>query len=302
MRLGWAIAAGEAMAGCRVSRARVVYVVAEGGRGAAKRVAALRGRLGAGADGWFLLIVSPVNLLDARADLPALVERLRGVEGGAGLVVVDTLSRAMAGGDENASTDMGALVKNLDAIRAATGAHVMAIHHSGKDRAKGARGHSLLRAATDTEIEVEDGKIVATKQRDIEARASLVFHLEGVTVGTDDEGRVISSAVACIAQEGQEAPREPIAGALSDAALDLIRREAATGAWLFDRRARARWFGSVVADAVGLDMEKEGDAVEAIVASLERDRVIGARRRFDASRNRRKFVILGNGGVFDAFA
>ena len=31
----------------------------------------------------------------------------------------------------------------------------MLVHHTGKDTAKGARGHSLLRAATDTEIEVK---------------------------------------------------------------------------------------------------------------------------------------------------
>ena len=44
---------------------------------------------------------------------------------------------------------MGALVKHFDKIRQATGAHVMVVHHSGKDAARGARGHSLLRAATE---------------------------------------------------------------------------------------------------------------------------------------------------------
>ncbi len=50
---------------------------------------------------------------------------------------------------------MGALVRCMDLIRQETGACVLFVHHSGKDAAKGARGHSLLRAAIDTEIEVK---------------------------------------------------------------------------------------------------------------------------------------------------
>ena len=40
------------------------------------------------------------------------------------LVVIDTLSRAMSGGDENGAKDMTAFVANLDAIRHA-GPHVI---------------------------------------------------------------------------------------------------------------------------------------------------------------------------------
>jgi RecA-family ATPase len=58
-------------------------------------------------------------------------------------VVIDTLSRALAGGNENAPDDMGALVINTDKVRQLTGAALIYIHHSGKDAALGARGHSL---------------------------------------------------------------------------------------------------------------------------------------------------------------
>ena len=68
------------------------------------------------------------------------------------LIVIDTLSRAFASGNENDSADMGALVRNSDRLRRETGAAVAWVHHTGKDTAKGARGHSLLRAATDVEI------------------------------------------------------------------------------------------------------------------------------------------------------
>jgi RecA-family ATPase len=51
----------------------------------------------------------------------------------------------MAGGNENAPDDMGALVRNIDRLRAETGAAVLLVHHTGKDTSRGARGHSLAR-------------------------------------------------------------------------------------------------------------------------------------------------------------
>jgi hypothetical protein len=119
---------------------------------------------------------------------------------GVALVVIDTLSRAMQGGNENASEHMGAFVINVDKLRIATGAHVMIVHHSGKDKAKGARGHSLLRAATDTEIEVEAGQVKATKQRDLELPKPMPFRLESIEIGRDSEGEVVTSAVALLGE------------------------------------------------------------------------------------------------------
>jgi hypothetical protein len=74
-------------------------------------------------------------------------------------------------------------------------AHLMVIHHSGKDRAKGARGHSLLRAATDTEIEVERGRVTVTKQRDMDGEFKQAFRLRAVNIGTDRDGGWVSSCV-----------------------------------------------------------------------------------------------------------
>ena len=121
------------------------------------------------------------------------------------MIVVDTLSRAMAGGDENGPTDMTAFIANLDALRNATGAHIMIVHHSGKDTAKGARGHSSLRAATDTEVELEvDGKIrtaTATKQRDLEPQEPIVFQLKVHELGRDEDGDAVTT---CTIREASE--------------------------------------------------------------------------------------------------
>lgn len=191
MDISYHVATGLQWAGRRVARAAVLYVAAEGGQGARKRAAALSARYGAA--GEFLFLLHPVNLLRADADLGPLIATIRDSGLVFGLIVIDTLSRAMAGGDENASTDMGAMVKHLDALRAATGAHLMVVHHSGKDRAKGARGHSLLRAATDTEIEVADRVISVTKQRDLDGSFASGFELDVAVLGVDAEGDPVTS-------------------------------------------------------------------------------------------------------------
>jgi hypothetical protein len=93
---------------------------------------------------------------------------------------------------------MGALVKNIDALRDELDCHLMLVHHSGKNAAKGARGHSLLRAATDTEISVENGIIRATKQRDMEFAPQVPFELKSVPLHEMPDGEVKTSAVAVV--------------------------------------------------------------------------------------------------------
>lgn len=96
---------------------------------------------------------------------------------------------------------MGRFVANCDRLRLSTGAHVLVVHHSGKDDARGARGHSLLKAAADTEIAVEknevSGVITATvaKQRDHRVGDPFAFRLIPVQVGTDENGEPVTSCV-----------------------------------------------------------------------------------------------------------
>lgn len=197
--LAFHIAAELAWAKCKVRAGAVVYVAAEGGAGVYKRLAALREHYPDVGDIPLFVIKFPIDLLHGKEHAQALVRLCQEAASEAGmpleLVVIDTLSRAMSGGDENSSTDMGAMVKSFDAIREATGAHLMVIHHSGKDRARGARGHSLLRAATDTEIEIERGKLTVTKQRDMEGDFHQPFELTNVTIGLDSDGAVVTSCV-----------------------------------------------------------------------------------------------------------
>jgi hypothetical protein len=148
----WHVAAGRAWGGKAVRQGTVVYVAAEGGQSVTRRFGALRAHYPDMPEVPLHLVPCAVDLLDPRASLAQLIALIKDVEARApspiSLVVVDTLSRAFAGGNENESTDMGAFVANMDALRAATGAHVAIVHHTGKDKARGARGHSLLLVAT----------------------------------------------------------------------------------------------------------------------------------------------------------
>ena len=88
---------------------------------------------------------------------------------------------------------------NINQLKAHFNCHVMIIHHTGKDKSKGARGHSSLRAALDTEIELKvDGSIrtaKVTKQRDMESGKKVAFTLDIVQLGLDSEGEVITNCI-----------------------------------------------------------------------------------------------------------
>ncbi len=200
--LAYHVAIGAPWRGRRVIQASVLYLAAEGGRGVINRVAALKQSHGV-LDVPLAVKRAGLDLLHDQADLQHIVDLSEEVRAkipeAPHLIVIDTLSRVMAGGDENSAADMTALIRNIDAIRATTGAHILTVHHTGKDTARGARGHSSLRAATDTEIEIanEDGARAAmvTKQRDHNGGETFAFDLKNVSLGHDQDGDEVTSCV-----------------------------------------------------------------------------------------------------------
>jgi len=199
--LGLHIAAGLEFFGHCVTRGRVIYIAAEAGRSIKKRIAAWAEaqQLGDQQDVNFSAIVSPVDLchLDEKGDD---VDRLAAAVEAADLVIVDTVSRALAGGNENAPDDMGAFVTALDRLREKLKCTIIAVHHVGKDASLGGRGHSLLHCAVDTEIKIErhaNGVCTAavTKQRDGPGGTKLAFTLRPIELGEDQDGDPVTSCV-----------------------------------------------------------------------------------------------------------
>jgi|GEM_PF-1552380 len=217
------VATGANFRELEVDRGAVVYVVLEGTYGFKNRIEALKRAERFPEDTPLYFIEVPVSLLQPKhADkLAASVKKVAAESGlPCRLVIIDTLARAMAGGDENSGKDMTAAVKQIDAIRAATGAHVCVVHHCGKDEARGARGHSSLRAAVDTEIEVSrpEGETITTvrvsKQRDLPTVEPMPFSLKTVVLGVNQRGKPVTSCTvhhedASMARKTRKAGRVP---------------------------------------------------------------------------------------------
>lgn len=194
------ICMGLPWVGLRAKKGCVVYIAAEGGQSVIDRITAAKLRNQLTDDAKFFLIPTGIDLR-GKDDAEEIIKELGFFNTKVDMIVVDTLARAIAGGDENNSEDMGAFIKNCDKIREATGAHVMIVHHAGKDVQKGARGHSSLRGAVDTEVFVTQDKeskvIVAEvrKQRDGATGGLFHFMLENLPVRQDEDGESVTSCV-----------------------------------------------------------------------------------------------------------
>ena len=203
------ISRGQPYADRKTRQVPVLYLATEGGQGIHKRLAALYADRKVAHDTTaplFYYMIDPCDLLHADADLGLLIDALKRLPALPGFIVIDTLSRVLAGGNENSSEDMGALVKNLDVLRKVTRATLALLHHSGKNPERGARGHSILRGAIDTEIEVTCTRVAVTKQRDIEETWRSGFALRSVFIAENDDG-YLKSAVAQVHPLEAEEPK-----------------------------------------------------------------------------------------------
>jgi len=204
--LAMAVAAGREFMGRRTRQGCwVLYLAAEG-------ASSVLGRLQADAKhygrehGRLAVVTQSLDLLEPSADIDALAATARHVGaaagGGDGLIVIDTVARVTPGADENSGQDMGRFIAALDRLCATTGAHVLVVHHIGKDATRGARGHSSLKAALDTEILVtlDDAnkvrRVKVTKQRDLASEGDeFAFKLIPVELGQDEWGNPVTSCV-----------------------------------------------------------------------------------------------------------
>lgn len=199
MDLALHVSAGRPWRGHRVRQGAVLYLAFEGVGGIEGRVRAWGRQYNAPDELPFYAVSANYNLAD-KADRAALGADVRTALGDVKpvLLVVDTVARALARmqGDENSAKDMGILNDAIGALIAHSEACVLLIHHSGKNAARGARGSNSLLAAVDTEIEISDGTMRVTAQRDLPPSEPTGFSCLPVVVGVDAEGDEITSVVA----------------------------------------------------------------------------------------------------------
>lgn len=232
--LACSIARGLPWAGRRSRQCTVAYIAAEGNL--QPRVAAYQKHHElAQLDGLRILDQS-VSLIE---DTPALVESLQALQadaGRVGLVVIDTLNRTMPGADENSGQDMGRVIAATKDIEAALDCAVLLIHHSGKDEARGSRGHSSLKAAVDTELSVKRSgdvrSLTIEKQRDgADGETVMTFELRSVDLGpmtdldpdADPDERQRSCVVSEVERTASRSRRPEPKGSNQRIALRVLR-------------------------------------------------------------------------------
>lgn len=188
------IAAGHDFAGRKTRQGKVLYAFGEGLGGAGKRFLAwLQSRKDEDATAAALR----ENLFSAR-EVPNLLdpndvkEFITQVPKGTVLIAIDTLARALVGGDENAARDMGLAVKSADVISRETGAAVLLVHHCGWNTDH-SRGSTSLPGGIHTELSFCNGCLTTLKQKDLEPAPPLHFQQVPVTVGTDEDGEPITT-------------------------------------------------------------------------------------------------------------
>jgi hypothetical protein len=197
------IAAGAPFHGHEVKAGAVFYIAGEGHNGLARRIHAWSQHNNIPRENLSLYVSEgPIDLINVNnaIQVAAAVKKLVKATGKIPvLIVIDTLARNF-GGDENSATEVGQFVRHLDLyLRKIWKTTTLIIHHSGKDRDRGARGSSALKGAVDAEYEVSRKddliiRITSRKMKDAEEPPPLSFELIGKSV-LDNNGNPIGSAV-----------------------------------------------------------------------------------------------------------
>lgn len=208
--------------GQAVTRADVLYVVAEGVSGIPKRVRAWEKAREAKMTGvrWYPKAVQIGDPDDMRR-LIAYAKRYR-----VGFVIFDTQARCTIGKEENSTKEMGVIIQALDALKDETGACVLLVHHSGVLGGRG-RGSTAFDGAVDTELEIKRDKdrtqvtVVSRFQKDVPEAPDLEL-----------ETRELDRSLVLVAPERARAADAvtPHTTATQDAVLMIIAEYGAHGA------------------------------------------------------------------------
>lgn len=189
-----AIADGTPFFGHATKPAAVLYVGLEGEGGYRGRIVAWQRHHGREMPDDVRFLMQQFRLTDSQdvSDLAAICPARC-------VVIIDTLNRAAPGMDENSSRDMGMAIEGAKTLQRLTAGLVVLVAHTGKDTAKGLRGHSSLFAALDAAILVSrDGDLRSwkvDKAKDGKDGDAHRFRLTIVDIGTDEDGDTITSCV-----------------------------------------------------------------------------------------------------------
>jgi hypothetical protein len=191
---GCHVAAGLDYCGRRVTQGCVLYIAVERGAVVQRRVLAWC-QHHAHMDIPLAVVAEMIDLRTGQVDADRIIATAKAFAQATGLpivwIIIDTLNRALAGGDENSSKDMGAVIAAVDRIQRATNAHCSLIHHVPVDRTDRMRGHSSVLGAVDLTVRItKEGKgktvtVEADKANDLVEKPRFAFQFEPVELARD---------------------------------------------------------------------------------------------------------------------
>ena len=193
------IAHGISWHGKDVEQGSVMYIAGEGVGGLRKRLQAWHINKNLKPTAPLHIIPVAVGLLDDQ-EIDNLITTIQILAKDIKMVVFDTVARCMTG-DENSAQDMGQAIKAMDRIKHQCNCCVVPIHHSGKDRDRGARGSTAMIGAVDVSLRVDRQEkqlsLTTEKQKDAEAEDITLFNSNSIELPNQglDLGDIESSLV-----------------------------------------------------------------------------------------------------------
>lgn len=237
-----AVARGRAWNGMRTRQGVVLHISTEGKATLEARMLAQRMEHGITPDDPLAFVSVSLNLVEGPDTKRVIVAAQQLAERfglPVGMVVIDTMSHVLGGGDESDPTVTRPLVKNLQRIASETGASVVIVHHPTKDETSLYRGHSSLindiGALLYVEIdEVSGVRTLSTPRiKDWERIKPRSYGIKVIELMRDDLGDPVTSVVVdwdlnAVAARGADAPLSKIEQKVVEAIGDLLREVAET--------------------------------------------------------------------------
>lgn len=180
------VAHGREWAGKKVQKGRVLYVAMEGQNGVIQRSKAWHKVNNLDYTRDYAVVEHNFTLHDKAkvAALKKTVENFQPI-----LIVVDTVSHAMVGWDENKASEMNEFINRLMELKSIHGSTILLVHHQAKDTSNDhqkSRGSNSLPAAADASFNTSKRvnsryiEVKCLKQKDVEFPSTMEFFLESV--------------------------------------------------------------------------------------------------------------------------
>lgn len=278
----------------------VLYIVSEGAYGFRNRVKAwMKARDRSRPPPRFLVIERTINFMVAE-DIERLLRTVKSTGRKLALVVVDTVSRAMPGADENLQKEMTLFVHACDRVKDAFGCAVLGVHHAGKSGDM--RGSTVLLGAGDYVFKLERqegrqiGNLKCEKQKDAEDGWEEPYAFTPIDIGDGQTSLVVDRA------EINVGPSMELTPAVANSVLQAMQEAWDSGEpWSKAAQSKERFAVRRMVHDFGFDAAK----AEELLAVWEGSGAIAVMER-DAKRRRTGFKVLAmprqdvqEAGVFD---